>query len=259
MVTVRWKSPAEDVEEGEIINVSSYASDAYKIFSPFSSSSAYNIPVPGNEKIRAHSVEGIWQGLKQIDGQTDFSLLTQRPKKRKGTVEGHLFGNALLADVVEARQKIYVPAYTFHVVNNALPLVQDDLCSKEGTVYFYDVNANGDRHDGTKPYSHAHLLTEVLGVLKDSPLPPFTQRPFTYLNEELQETLAYRSSLEEDKRFLLDEIVTFGYLFSNNELREYFSLCYLRESGLALEDKVRERMRNYQPTRKVEALFTPAA
>src|SRR3989344_7554805 len=88
------------------LDVSSYGEHPYILFSPFTCNKERPIPVPGNEQVRAYSVEGIWQGLKIIDGATENSLFSRTPRKRNGVVEGHAFGDNIL-DYLAARKQIY--------------------------------------------------------------------------------------------------------------------------------------------------------
>ncbi|MEM4266294.1 MAG: hypothetical protein QXX65_04435 [Candidatus Woesearchaeota archaeon] len=242
----KWLPPEAGRQEGGI-DVSSHGNSLYRIFSPFSYDEKYCIPVPGEESLRAHSVEGIWQGLKIINGRTDPSLFFGRPRKRQGETQGHFFGKDIL-DYRTARKQIYVPAYVYHAVNNGLGTVKDDLEKRlqEGPVVMYDVGSNGNIDDLSRPFSHAALLVQLLNVLKDSPLPPFNKRKFTYTHEQVDAMLEYRSSLRDKQKSLLDEIVTFAYLFSPDELRQNFALRAIKE-GL-LDD--RGRLSRYSPTTK---------
>lgn len=55
--------------------------------SPFHFNPEFNIPVPGRPGLYAHSVESIWQGLKIIDGETDFEMFKREPRKRPSLKE----------------------------------------------------------------------------------------------------------------------------------------------------------------------------
>ncbi len=217
----------------EGIDVSSHGSSVYKKFSPFSHDAKHRIPVPGNEQMRSYSVEGIWQGLKLINGSTDLSLLSGRPVKRHGIPKGHLFGEETV-DYQDAREKIYVPAYIYHAVNNALPTAKEGLEAMlmSGPVILYDVESNGDIHDLSKPYSHAALLVKLLNLLIKSPLPPFNAKRFTNLAQQVNATLDFRNKLDEDELQILDEVITFAYLFSEDELKETFALRAIQEGNL---------------------------
>lgn len=217
----------------EGINVSSHGSGTYKKFSPFSHDAKHRIPVPGNEQMRSDSVEGIWQGLKIISGSTDLSLLSGRPAKRHEIPEGHLFGEDTL-NYQDAREKVYVPAYIYHAVNNALPTAKEDLETRlmSGPIILYDVESNGAIHDLSKPYSHAALLAKLLNLLIKSPLPPFNAKRFTNLAQQVNATLDFRNKLNGDELQILDEVITFAYLFSEDELKETFALRAIHEGNL---------------------------
>ncbi len=145
------------------INVSSYGRYPYNLFSPFTYSPDFLIPVPGQDQIYAQSVESIWQGLKIIDGITDFLLFHKRPKKRKGKVFGHLFGNDELG-IIEAREKIYKPAYLFYLEEIVSEDVKDSLLLeglKNGNVRLYDVEENLDIMS-PKPLAHSVFLCRYM-------------------------------------------------------------------------------------------------
>lgn len=244
--------PPEKGRESQGIDVSSQGVGEYKRFSPFSHSKKYQIPVPGQEELRADSVEGIWQGLKVIGEVTDFSLFLGKPKKRKGQPEGHLFGEELL-DYGKAREKIYVPAYIYQAVNGVLGEIKEDLEGKmeQGQAVMFDVESNNSIKDLSSPYSHAALLVDLLNVLKESPLPPFNKQRFTYLQEQLEETLEYRRGLREKEKGLLDEVITFAYLFSGDDLKATFALRAM-ESG---EIEGGKRLRKYCPTEDTKKIY----
>lgn len=229
------------------IDVSSYGNDPYRMLSPFVHNAAYRIPVPGIESIRADSVEGIWQGLKVLHGITDFSLFKGRPRKRRGQPEGHLFGEAML-DYVAARKQIYVPAYVYHVINNALESVKDGLEKRirSTPVALFDVESNGCIEDTSRPYSHAALLVRVLNFLKRSPLPPFNRKRFTYLHEQVGALLEHRAQLSRDDLDLCDDVITFAYLFSPDELTATFALRAMKEGNIGGKG----RLEKYVPTEK---------
>ncbi len=153
-------------------DVSSYAPTPYNVFSPFTYSPKFEIPVPGGQEGKiAHSVESIWQGLKLIDGATDFDLFERRPYKRKGLVDGHLY-NGKLIGVEEARWKIYLPAYQYYVEQYVPRSTIDSLLipQREGKrVFVYDVEDNGDITN-PKPLAHASVLALYLNLIIDQTL-----------------------------------------------------------------------------------------
>lgn len=209
----------------EGIDVSSYGHAPFNIFSPYSHSEKHKIPVPGNESERADSVEGIWQGLKDFGAGIDTGLFHGRPRKRKGLPKGHVYKDRIIG-LSDARRQIYMPAYTYHVVNNALTLevVQriEDL-SAEGNVLVYDFNG-GTIDDLTQPLSHASLLADILNVLMDAPLPPFSKEKFTYMDEQVEAVTAYRERISQIHKNILDTIATFAYLHAPEKIKQLFAL-----------------------------------
>ncbi|MBW2972224.1 hypothetical protein KY359_04280 [Candidatus Woesearchaeota archaeon] len=136
-------------------------------FSPFTYHEQ-GIPVPGMPGAFSHSVEGIWQGLKIIDGSCDFSLFSrQRPVKRKFEPYPEtrfMLGDAEL-DIVAARHVIYVPSYTY-LFNNIVPgeVIDGIMALAAGDIdqYFFDVDENPNINDPTRSYAHASLLVDLL-------------------------------------------------------------------------------------------------
>ena len=66
------------------IDVSGYAGMPFKLLSPYTYDPNMELPVPGIPERSSYSVEGVWQGLKIVNGEIDESYFTHRPKKRKG-------------------------------------------------------------------------------------------------------------------------------------------------------------------------------
>lgn len=226
----------------EGIDVSSYGS--LKVFSPFSYDSSYKIPLPGDEHRTANSVEGIWQGLKVIDGKTDEILFCRRPKKRRGKPEGHRFGKELI-DYASARKEIYLPAYTFHVVHYALPGTYGTLEAmlEEGNVMLHDIETNGDINELSSPLAHSSILAELLNVLSNAPIPPFNKKKFSCLQEQVEALADNRKELNTQEADILDDVITFSYLFCPNALYQTFALRFLKETG-----KETDRLKRYKPS-----------
>jgi hypothetical protein len=97
----------------------------------------------------ADSVEGVWQGLKLIDGHIEERLLRGQPKKRRGRPEGHLFADYRLLNYVEAKALIYIPTYLELLWQQAEVLAQLDPA-----VEIVDVSYQPETL-GPKPISHA--------------------------------------------------------------------------------------------------------
>ncbi len=231
------------------IDVSSHGRPPYKFFSPFSHDSKYKIPVPGSEHIRADSVEGIWQGLKLLNGTTESALFTGKPHKRKGIPDGHIYGKEVL-NCIDARKNIYVPAYVYHAINNALPKAWPDLERrlKEDDMILHDIETNGSIENPARSLAHSAILVQLLNTIKDAPIPKtdyYNPNPatFRYLHEQVDALADYRKSLPADKKRLLDEVVTFAYLFSQNEHKQTFALRMIKAA-----DMQTDRLERYIPT-----------
>jgi hypothetical protein len=247
----RW-SPNEGID------VSSKGRYPYKLFSPFAHNRTYSIPVPGQENIRADSVEGVWQGLKIINGKIEPSLFTGKPHKRKCKPEGHAFGSEVIS-YLPARKLIYVPAYVYHAVNNALPHAWQNLEHRlaDSDVILHDVEKNGSIDDTSSSLAHSAILAELLNVMKDSPLPktecrgpnPHASR-FTYLHEQVDALCEYREHLTQDRKDLLDEVITFAYLFNADVKKQDFALHVIREAGIETD-----RLKKYQPVDQTRKLY----
>jgi hypothetical protein len=145
-----------------LYDVSSRASAPFAKLSPFYPHGG--IPVPGMPGTYSDSVEGVWQGLKVIQGEVDPSCFKGKGRKRRGRPEGHRFGEKLLG-YLEARQAIYIPTYEFlwrecigqdlrrHFFSHAA----------QGTIqYFHDRDNNGDPMDPSAPLAHASILAGLL-------------------------------------------------------------------------------------------------
>ncbi len=146
-------------------DVSSYSKKPFKHLSPFTFSRKFEIPVPGMENVYAHSVESIWQGLKIIDGVIDDAMFQEKPRKRKGNVEGHQFGRERL-NLVDARWKIYVPSYHYYLDNFAPTEALDEILEQQRigkNVFLYDVEENGNINK-PEPLAHASVLATYLNL-----------------------------------------------------------------------------------------------
>jgi len=238
------------------IDVSSHGRPPYKLFSPFSHNPEYQIPVPGSEYLRADSVEGIWQGLKILNGTTDTSLFTGRPQKRKGTPDGHIYGKEVL-NCVDARKNIYVPAYIYHAINNALPKAWPSLerMLKDGCVVLHDIEKNGSIENSTRSLAHSAILVELLNVIKGAPIPKTdaghpNPTAFRYLHEQVDALADYRKNLPADKKRLMDEVVTFAYLFSPSEHKQTFALRMIKAADIHTE-----RLERYKPTERTKTPY----
>jgi hypothetical protein len=121
------------------------------------------IPVSGLKET-SDTVEGVWQGLKVIDGKIDRSYFKGKGRKRYGKPEGHMLG-AKIIGYLEARKKIYVPTYEF-MVFNCVPKEKIETIyalAKSGVKqFFFDVDDNGDIHNLKSPLSQASVLVNII-------------------------------------------------------------------------------------------------
>jgi len=145
-----------------VYDVSSYADHPFCTLSPFWPHGG--IPVPGMIRTTSDSVEGIWQGLKLIDGKIAPRYFSGQGHKRGGKPRGHQFGDKLLK-IVEAREKIYRDSYEWMLDHKADPELIDRFLSQafEGaTQYFHDVSNNGNIGDPDEGWAHAAVLVQYL-------------------------------------------------------------------------------------------------
>lgn len=173
-----------------VLDVSRYGKDGWNALSPMFDHGEGEekrpvIPVPGMPDRKSRTVEGIWQGLKVFAGPgvdqalvsgTELDMLESgKPRKRKGVPLGHLYEGELLKGVVEARKRIYLPAYDWMVRYcpraHAKYLELLELARAGNMVYVFDRDANGDLN-ANKPLAHASILAELVRKeLSGSPLP----------------------------------------------------------------------------------------
>ena len=131
-----------------------------------------NIPVPHSSPDHTSlSAEGVWQGLKVLEGGRDvdtsrFAIATMRGLKRRGHVLGHREGvdGQRLLPYVEARRMLYLPTYQW-VIEHAL---QEELGTlirlRAGglTLVLLDYTTNGVIESESEPLSHAMLLKQYI-------------------------------------------------------------------------------------------------
>lgn len=145
------------------LDVSSYGQAGWNVLSPRYMHGG--IPVPGMEGKTAKTLEGIWQGLKKFEeGGTDLEMLDSgRPKKRRGKPLGHVYGDEpRLLGLVEARERIYLPAYRWIIDNHEEAKSKFETLvelARTKKVYVYDRESNGDL-TAPKPFAHAALLAD---------------------------------------------------------------------------------------------------
>jgi uncharacterized protein DUF6939 len=145
-----------------VIDVSSYADPPFCTLSPMWAHGG--IPVPGLPGTTSDSVEGIWQGLKVIRGRTEPRYFRGKGAKRGGKPSGHRLGDRLL-DIVEARRRIYIPAYEWVLENRVEPAVVEGFLerARRGVVqYVHDVGDNGDLGNADEGLAHAAVLVRYL-------------------------------------------------------------------------------------------------
>ena len=154
-----------------ILDVTSKGVEPWVRFSPFFPHGG--IPIPNSPGVAAQSVEGLWQGLKVFEREdidpgkwaiTNMSGI-KRSGKSRGGVLGHRFGvgSKELLGYLEARQRIYLPAYRW-VLENKLAEQVSDLRSRltKQSLVLLDYETNGDVQDLSSPLSHAALVKYYL-------------------------------------------------------------------------------------------------
>lgn len=162
------------------------AADPWVRFSPFFPHGG--IPVPLATGVVSQSVEGIWQGLKVFEtcgiDVSKFEVTNMKGLKRTARKHGRVLGHQAGVDsdellpYVEARRKIYLPAYAW-VLENRLGDLVDELCalSRDKAVVLLDYETNGDVNATSRPLSHAALIKQGDLVNQiDSPRRPKTRK-----------------------------------------------------------------------------------
>jgi len=151
----------------EIIDVTSNSTDEFRQLSPFYP--VGNIPIPGMDDKKALCVEGIWQGLKVFENynwdESYFHKSTKNIKRtvrRFGRVKGHFYKGEILG-YVDARKKIYLPAYRYVLENRSSELIAKlrDKASKN-TLVLLDYTTNDSILDPSKPLSHAAVIRAAI-------------------------------------------------------------------------------------------------
>ena len=163
-----------------IIDVTSNSESEFRQLSPFYPIG--NIPVPGMDDKLALCVEGIWQGLKvfvHYDWDEYYFRISTKNIKRTvrkfGTVKGHFYKGELLG-YVEARKKIYLPAYKYVLENHSVELIEKlrEMAEKQ-TLVLLDYTTNDSILNPAKPLAHAAVIKAA--ILKD----------YSILNKEVVE------------------------------------------------------------------------
>jgi len=121
-----------------------------------------NIPVPKTGNL-SDSVEGVWQGLKIINGKIDPDYFKGKGRQRKGNVTGHKFGNVVL-NYIDARKKIFVPTYKFMTDNIASTVVDEKVESAlNGELqFFFDVDDNAHISNPKGALAHSSVLVNII-------------------------------------------------------------------------------------------------
>lgn len=167
----RIENILQEYPNAEIADVTSQATDTFKILSPLYPHG--DIPVPyTNKLVKASCVESIWQGLKVFENEDiDISLFNnttmsniKRTTRKHGKIMGHKRGpygrNDELLSYIDARKNIYIVAYRWMIEHHALHIIERlrDADTKGKTIVLLDYNTNCDINDTSKPLSHAYLV-----------------------------------------------------------------------------------------------------
>jgi len=150
-----------------IIDVTSNGNDDFRKLSPFYP--VGGIPVPGMKEKKALCVEGIWQGLKIFEDynwdEHYFNIAKKNIKRtvRKfGKVKGHFYNGDILS-YVEARKKIYLPAYKYVLEEKMNDLVEQlRTIAKDKPLVLLDYTTNDNILDPKKPLSHAAVIKAAI-------------------------------------------------------------------------------------------------
>lgn len=159
----------------------------FRPFNPFHLWPAPVLNVPGMEGRLSRSLEGIWQGLKVIEGETDAGQFSAPPRKRPtdavrrasptyryDAARFRLGGSEI--GLREARFRIYAVAY-LELLDRVVPaalIARIRRAAQAGLeVVFYDWDDNGDIADIRASYSHSALLRAwFAGDLEEALLVP---------------------------------------------------------------------------------------
>jgi hypothetical protein len=156
---------------GDASRLGGAAGSAYVRLSPFFP--VGGVPLPegvGGVCGRTHSesVEGLWQGLKIIDGKTDFgkfgvtSMKKLKRSARGKTVGGHFVGEGKEPlGYLAARREIYVPAYLLQLeqMRDVVETLRAEATQHKVALVDY---TDAEWDDLRKPLSHACVLRHVL-------------------------------------------------------------------------------------------------
>lgn len=144
----------------------------FRSFNPFCVWPTHTFPVPGRDGCFARSVEGIWQGLKIVRGETDFGQFDCDPQKRPSDAKRaadpkFVYRNSRFQlgeetlDLITARLLIYLPTYLYlldRVVSDSLVCRIRAACCTQGVI-FYDWDDNFDILDDSRSFSHSAILS----------------------------------------------------------------------------------------------------
>jgi len=152
---------------GSYMNVSSRAAEPLNQFSPMFVWDKV-IPVPGMPGFTSRTVEGVWQGLKVIEGKIEPSLFdAKRVRKRSSTTYSNtmfrLGSNEI--DLVSAREQIYKPTYRWvydHLIPESTKAIIMRAAQHGTQLVLYDADDNPDPQDSRDSYSHASFLVEII-------------------------------------------------------------------------------------------------
>ena len=152
-----------------LVDVSGKATDGFEALCP--SYDHGGIPVPGMPGRTSRTMEAIWQGLKrfEFEGEDVAMFDSEKSKKRRaggtrGKILGHAYEGQTINGALIARQKIYVPAYTWMIEN--CPAAQEKFAelvelSRANTVHVFDLEESSDV-ENVAPYAHAALLRDMV-------------------------------------------------------------------------------------------------
>lgn len=156
-----------DSYNGAAINM-----DPFVYFNPFHTFPKPQIPVPGSPRLLSLSIEGIWQGTKYINGETDLLQLNTIPYKRPAeqqrkidksfdySATQFIYDNTII-NHVEARFMIYLLAYLYLlnvIIPDELVVYIKQLITDGKSVIFCDWDENFDITNVSESFSHSTIL-----------------------------------------------------------------------------------------------------
>ena len=169
------KELARWVAQGYVVaDVTSKGPKEFQVLSPFYPVGGIPVAEGGQPVLEpgvtSESVEGLWQGLKVFEKELvdpkkfhirNMKKLKRGISKKRGRVQGHLGAGGRLLPYVEARRRLYLPAYDRQLRSVEATAALERLRALPQLVLL-DYGTNADVEDTRKPLSHAALVRRFL-------------------------------------------------------------------------------------------------